>query len=369
MVDHDNISVAIKFERIKPLYRNGYYGILGVLLACVFIPIFFWDSMSHVLLISWLLAVLLINALRLILIARFNIHLKNGNIVATNIDQWGKIYYIGFFISGMIWATTIFFPFSQDALTGLIFITLVLVGLNSSAIAIYSTSFPLMISYLGLSMVPLAIRFFALQEPLGIALGLMCTIYFLMMFRMIKALNTMIMENIRLKLDNEMMSLQDPLTGLSNRRRLYLYLDKLMPKLIRRNGKLSIVLMDLDGFKQYNDSQGHNAGDILLRAVARILKRESRKEDLAVRYGGEEFLLILPDTTVQDARNIANRIRQTIKKETSATISAGISDYHADMNFEELTRCADIALYQAKAQGKDQVVLFTASTAHIFKSV
>ncbi len=164
-------------------------------------------------------------------------------------------------------------------------------------------------------------------------------------------------------------SIKDPLTNLFNRR----YLEETLPTITatsqRRGEKLGFLMIDADNFKQVNDKYGHKAGDTVLKTIASTLMQSIRKSDILVRYGGEEFLIILQNIkNKNDIINVAEKIRKNIEKtkiyldEISIykTVSIGVSVYPENC-FEgwECIKYADMALYKAKENGKNQVVLFT----------
>ncbi|HDZ84312.1 MAG TPA: GGDEF domain-containing protein, partial [Nitrospirae bacterium] len=124
---------------------------------------------------------------------------------------------------------------------------------------------------------------------------------------------------------------------------------------VRFKRPLSVIMLDIDHFKAYNDTHGHNKGDNALVDVAKVLLKESREIDLAVRYGGEEFLVLLPETDLEGARDVAERIRQTIEATTNVTVSLGVTSYHEKMHQEEIVIKADKALYMAKNNGRNRV--------------
>ena len=159
----------------------------------------------------------------------------------------------------------------------------------------------------------------------------------------------------------ELASVTDSLTGLRNRRFLFERLAEESERVRRFGSGFSIILLDLDHFKAVNDSFGHRVGDSVLIQVAAALLGSIRDVDIAGRYGGEEFLVILPSTGAAEALIIAERIRARVKALSwpepglSVTISAGISEY-GDKDIDALVDAADRKLYEAKAAGRDRVV-------------
>ncbi|MDX9991614.1 MAG: sensor domain-containing diguanylate cyclase [Anaerolineales bacterium] len=160
-------------------------------------------------------------------------------------------------------------------------------------------------------------------------------------------------------------AIRDSLTGLFNRR----YLDESFPKKINRMKKkesaLAVIMLDIDHFKLFNDTHGHTAGDELLAVLGQLLRNQTRQSDIACRYGGEEFVILLADTSLEVAAKRAEGIRKAFEetqirfeeKSLQATISIGISIYpdHGDQP-EALIIQADQALYQAKSSGRNCVV-------------
>ncbi|HXE98590.1 MAG TPA: diguanylate cyclase, partial [Dongiaceae bacterium] len=159
--------------------------------------------------------------------------------------------------------------------------------------------------------------------------------------------------NARLYEETKSASLRDPLTGLANRRFLELQLEKVF-ELARRHGEhQSIIMLDIDHFKSYNDSYGHLGGDQLLVCLAQILTAQMRKSDYVFRYGGEEFLVLLPGTELPMARDAAERLRAAVEREAGVTISLGVAAYQEGMpDKEALVKAADAALYRAKQAGR-----------------
>jgi diguanylate cyclase (GGDEF)-like protein len=153
----------------------------------------------------------------------------------------------------------------------------------------------------------------------------------------------------------------DPLTGLGNRRVLEFFLD-IQFAAAERGMALSVVLFDLDDFKSYNDRFGHAAGDDVLEAFGRTLSESTRGSDLSGRFGGEEFLTILPGTKLEGAVQFAERVRRhfrTLEFDTGArmTVSGGVAAYSAETaDSESLVKAADATMYEAKRLGRDRVL-------------
>ncbi|KAA1173167.1 GGDEF domain-containing protein [Marinobacter salinexigens] len=168
---------------------------------------------------------------------------------------------------------------------------------------------------------------------------------------------------LRLAADFEHAAKHDALTGLANRREGLEQLEGEQERYSRNKRPFSVLLMDIDLFKQVNDTYGHHVGDKLIILVARILREQCRKVDTIARWGGEEYLVLLPETGEQAATRIANRVRLAIaasaitQEETriQATISVGVATIHGGESIDRLLQRADEALYAAKKQGRNRV--------------
>jgi diguanylate cyclase (GGDEF)-like protein len=170
------------------------------------------------------------------------------------------------------------------------------------------------------------------------------------------------------------LSYHDALTGLFNRR----YLEEALETEIRRAARydlpLSVNMVDIDHFKLYNDAHGHTRGDEVLRIVARRLREQTRNADIVTRYGGEEFVIILPMTTKPHARLVAEKLRSAIAstviagsaegEETGLTISVGVATFPSDSSTATgLLQAADAALYAAKDRGRNRAEAFNDDSA------
>ena len=177
------------------------------------------------------------------------------------------------------------------------------------------------------------------------------------------------LSNLKLHETLRSQSIRDPLTGLFNRRFMEESLVREVLRAARNQGPLGVIMIDLDGFKSFNDTFGHDAGDTLLREFGFLLRNNIRAEDIACRYGGEEFTLILPEATLEATLERAEQIREEIKRLKvlhrdqdlgQVTVSLGVAVFpNHGTTGEALLRAADTALYRAKIDGRDRVAVKT----------
>jgi diguanylate cyclase (GGDEF)-like protein len=176
--------------------------------------------------------------------------------------------------------------------------------------------------------------------------------------------------NARLFQQTVELSLTDPLTGTANRRHLFDRLELEVTRAQRFGNELSLVMIDIDHFKLYNDRNGHPAGDEVLKGVAAALQHTVRKVDTVARYGGEEFSVILPQIRRDEAVTVADKLRRAVESIDfpnatmlpggRVTISVGLAHFPSDaQDLTQLLTRSDAALYAAKNGGRNRVALYT----------
>lgn len=187
------------------------------------------------------------------------------------------------------------------------------------------------------------------------------------------ALQVQLDENERLRVQLQEQAIRDPLTGVFNRRYFAEALDKENARAVRENIPYSLIILDVDHFKKVNDTYGHKCGDLVLQSLAKFLQENTRQSDIVCRFGGEEFVILMPDAAVEDARERGEYFRKKFEtltygcndKLVHATFSAGIASFplHADSG-EALLSMADTALYYSKEAGRNRVTVFSPNMEH-----
>jgi len=188
-------------------------------------------------------------------------------------------------------------------------------------------------------------------------------------FMLVAYITTMFSADIRYGLSKaKLVAETDDLTNLLNRRGFAIVAAKMLGQTIRHGRELSVLMIDSDNLKQVNDMHGHKAGDELLMTLVKVIHGQLRETDVLARYGGDEFVVLLPDANAGGAYEVAERIRQAVSRTTldfnsnsiNLTVSMGVSTYPLDgCNLDALVDNADKAMYKAKMKGRDQVFTFS----------
>jgi len=164
------------------------------------------------------------------------------------------------------------------------------------------------------------------------------------------------LENVRLYKEIELLSVTDGLTGLCNQRHFQHVLKYELRRSERYRHPLSLMMFDIDFFKNYNDTGGHPAGDSALVEIAKVIRRNIRASDVAARYGGDEFCIIMPETDKEAALKKADKIRREVAEQQRLTVSIGVASFPDDAGkSQDLLKKADEALYRSKNRGRNLV--------------
>jgi diguanylate cyclase (GGDEF)-like protein len=191
----------------------------------------------------------------------------------------------------------------------------------------------------------------------------------------LRANNNTVSSSVKKRRMFERAAMFDALTGIHNRRWLDETLHRLVLRNLRDQSDISVSLIDIDHFKNFNDTYGHDAGDHVLTVVAECLARNLRPTDLVARFGGEEFVAIFPDASLEVAKEVADRLRSAVASEVmkmedgtelpGVTISMGVAQLEADQTVPNLLKVADAAMYRAKDAGRNRV--YTGTSADLEK--
>lgn len=368
-------------EQVNILHHNLLASIPAnfICAAVVFSGLYFQHAENSRLVLGWFISVVFVSLLRFLGLFYYNQHLRS--------DLFNLyLFIIAMSLSAALWGVAGSILMPNDNLMKQVLIIVVIAGVTAGGIQTLNASLAASLIYVCLCVLPLSLWLFLQGGFIYTIIGVAMTTYLLFMlvtsvrsYRLLESSLTLRFENLSLIEDlsdsNKKLSqlreilyeqtIRDPLTGLYNRRYLDDFFNRELNLAVRENKALSVVMADLDNFKNINDKYGHEAGDAVLKSVSRLLKENMRVTDSTCRIGGDEFLLVLVDTELSAATQRLQRIRDIIKQEKiyfnnrllpAITLSVGIAEAPAQgETVNEIIRVADEALYLAKQSGKNKM--------------
>lgn len=350
-------------ERVGMAYRLLPGGIgasigVGVLLAI--------GLMGHVAehkLVIWVAILLLISIARLVNLRAWQ---KSQN---PHHPHWVSYFYLGAAASGLSWGLAGFWLFPADS-NGQMLMTFALGGIAAGGMSTLGVLPRAYAIFLLSSVLPFTLRLFMQPGANYTLMGLMSIVFIAFLFTASRRASSVYIESQRLRFENEDITekmhalattaITDPLTGAYNRNMLNVTLPSEMERARRHNAPLAIILLDIDHFKRVNDTHGHQVGDRTLVWLTQRIRSQLREADLLFRWGGEEFMVVTPNTDLAAACLVADRMRREIEQsplEPAGTItcSLGCSQFCTDDTTDTFIQRADRALYAAKDNGRNCV--------------
>jgi diguanylate cyclase (GGDEF)-like protein len=297
-----------------------------------------------------------------------------------NTAFWRRLGLAGALLSGATWGTAAVLLFPPQEPTHQLFVALCIAGMASGAVTTLSAELPAVFGFLSLALLPLTIRLLLEPSTLGPQMGLMGLLFLgalMLSATRFHRRSTEVVAERRERCKAQTLlnrqALYDDLTGLANRRLLMERLDQELTRAIRHQRQGAVFFLDLDRFKHINDSLGHPVGDELLQQVAARIRKRTRGEDTAGRFGGDEFVVVLPEIGTGpegaggEIQRVAMELQQFLSRpyvveghELDITASVGIALFPSDGTTpNEILKHADMAMYRAKEQGRGTVRFFT----------
>ncbi len=356
---------AIRAESQRLLIRQSLpAAFYGPLVAGLLVYVL-WEAQTQERLWTWFVLVITLSLLRLSLL--FGLYrFKPGPASA---KHWQHLSYLVTLVYAACWGFGGLWLMPADSLLHQLAILYFLLAMSGSAIAVLSANRPLLLATMAVLLLPCVGWFLSRGEALPVSLGLLAVVFCLSVTGSSRVLYHALQQNLLLNhLLNEAKTLAesqariDELTQLYNRRAFYESGERLVAQSRRADSQLSAISLDVDWFKQINDQHGHEAGDRALRHLAELLTDTLRRADFCGRVGGEEFVVLLPDTGLEAASEVAQKLRETLELrplrikdcELTLTASFGVAEGHESL--AQLLREADQALYEAKSLGRNRVV-------------
>lgn len=353
--------VSIEAAAVDQLFKQ--FAIAGVvnLVLIAFVTLALWGHVPAPLLLGWAGVIATIIGVRVILHRRYR---RTRN---PDPPTWSNRHLVLTAMSGLLWglAAPLFIPrvpAAQDLV-----LVVAIAGIAAGALPVNAAVLRVYLVYLGVIILPVALTFFAMGDRTGVLLGTMAVLYGLAMSASGRNYSRNLQQayelSARLNEANrelERRASHDALTGLWNRNRFEIALDQELDRIARYNSICTLIMLDIDHFKQINDSFGHDVGDRVLMQLGEILAAEIRSPDRAARWGGEEFMILLPETGLTAGAWAAERLRRHVavsgfEGPERITISLGVTVCDGQEERSDLLKRLDDALYRAKQQGRNRV--------------
>lgn len=359
------IDTLVKSDKLRLLVQQSYLGLFVSLAVSILVCWVLWDYTDTTILLIWLGVMFLSTLTRLYL---YLVHFRNQRDALETL-QHARPYVAALIASTLIWGVGALFIMPKDSLLGQMFTMFILIGMAGGVLATYSAHRSTAVAGMLSILLPATLWLHSQPDKLHLGMAIGATIFIVVTLRGAKILSDAMHRNFHLgyKLQQayeeaDTLSKTDALTGISNRRSFFERGAQIISYCERNGLPLSTIVMDVDHFKCINDTHGHHFGDITLRQIGKILEAEFRKSDVLGRLGGEEFAILLPDTTLIEAQELAEKLRHTIastpiisqEKQMSITVSIGVTSGAYDL--ETLLPQADAAMYQAKTEGRNRTV-------------
>jgi diguanylate cyclase (GGDEF)-like protein len=369
----DELKLRVRRAQVDLLWRNSVPGYAATALIALILTATLSKSLAMGIRL-WFIGVLVITLARVALLYVYRTTPRS------RIDphKWGGIFVASSGTMGIAWGILSGVLFAQADQHGQTLIAITVAGIVAGAVVTNGFIAAAYYAFLVPALLPLILNAFQGSAQFGVPLGVLALIFAFFMFMSARRTNQSLVENLvaiyRLEeITRELNRAQhDQLTGLPTRSLLFDRLDHAILHADRHRKQLAVLFIDLDGFKQFNDTHGHDAGDELLRRVAQRLKDSVRAEDTVARHGGDEFVLVLGD--ISNPADVEPIVRKLLAQVAAVridgaparalTASIGVAFYPGDgRDGARLISRADAAMYQAKQRGKDTYALSGAEAA------
>lgn len=353
--------VSIEAAAVNQLFEQ--FAVAGVvnLGLIAFVTLALWGHAPTALLLGWAAVIAAVIGVRIVL-HRYYLRTRNPD-PAT----WTNRHLVLSATSGFLWglAAPLFMPQVPPAQD--LVLVVAIAGIAAGALPVNAAVLRVYLVYLGLIILPVALTFFAMGDRTGVLLGTMAILYGLAMSASGRNYSRNLQQayelSARLNEANrelERRASHDALTGLWNRNRFEIALDQELDRIARYNSTCTLIMLDIDHFKQINDTFGHDVGDRVLMQLGEILAAEIRSPDRVARWGGEEFMILLPETGLTAGAWAAERLRRHVAVSgfdgpERITISLGVTVCDGQEERSDLLKRLDDALYRAKQQGRNRV--------------
>ena len=360
------IEEQVRTDRLHQLFRQSFSAIFGSYLGAVMLCWLCWDRFDQQVILVWLVLLAGSSLVRLHLFVQWFRCPDAGRTPA----RWERHYWVTLMLSAGIWGGGALAVMPVDDRLSQVLVMLFTVGMSVSAVSCYSAYRYMTLGSMALVLLPCTVWMLFQPSPMQVGVALAVLVFASFVVGATRKLSDALEKAFRLTRQMERAhhistraAQTDELTGQMNRRAFYEQAQLLYAQCLREQQPLCALMMDMDHFKAINDTYGHQAGDQVLRQIGAVISASFRQTDIYGRLGGEEFAVLLPNTSLETARSIAEELIQTIHdlpadpvQGVSASLGVA-STCTQPLDLNALMNSADKALYQAKASGRNQVAV------------
>ncbi len=359
-----DLSVLAQSDKLQLLYHQSFPAIFISLFNAVLLTALLWSAQDHQLLLTWFGILSATAMVRIMLFTRYRKAAPHG----ADILHWEKPFFITLILSSLVWGIGCVLIMPADSPVHHAIIFYFLIGMSGGAISVYSAHRMMTLATIAAVLLPVTGYSLVTGDFIFTGMAVGALVFFLSAIRATKVLGFALHQNFLMthqlkfsKEEAERLARVDDLTSLFNRRAFYEYGEVLANNSQRSKDELAMILMDLDDFKNINDRFGHAAGDVALKQIGQILLQRLRKSDIFARIGGEEFGMLLPQTPLGKAAQLAEELRQAIEstpvkfENETFTITASFGVTSGVGDIDTLVRQADLTMYQSKNAGRNAV--------------
>ena len=357
-----DFELTTKADKLQLLYSKTFPPVVISLINAGLLLFVLWQHIDHSKLLIWYAAIIAGSAIRTTLFLRFRIRAPQGAAILS----WERPYFVTLILSALVWGVGGLWLIAEASAEDQLLTYFFLMGMAGGAVSVYSAIRPIALTAVASVLLPATIWFLIFGNGALFSAAVASALFFTFCVCTTKVLSTALHQSLMLghelrhaKSEAETMAKTDYLTGLNNRGAFHDIVAIQMTHCERHNFPASLIALDLDDFKNINDTYGHSVGDVALRHVSKLVKRNTRASDVCGRIGGEEFTIFLPNTEIEDAAVAAEKIRSALEhhplendgQELRITASFGVAT--GEYKLETLMSVADRALYEAKGAGKN----------------
>lgn len=353
-----------KADKLHLLFDQSFPAVFISIANASLLLIAMWHDISQSKLLTWYTAIIVASATRTVLFLKYRFRRPSDDAIL----KLKMPYFVTLMFSAAVWGVGGLWLIVEGSAADQLVIFFFLIGMAGGAISVYSAIRPFVLTTVAIILVPTSVWFLLLGDAMLRIVAVASILFLVSCFRSTRVLSTALHQSFLLghelhhaKTKAENMARTDYLTNLNNRGAFHELAGIQLAHCKRYKFPASLIVLDLDDFKSINDSYGHGTGDDALRHVSRLITRNTRASDICGRLGGEEFMIFLPNTDIEDAVVVAEKMRSALERhamktgERSLPITASFGVATGSDTLEELFALADAALYSAKKAGKNRI--------------